>query len=320
MLSKKTLRLVLLGVPILGLAVAAVVLAFGPGTSDQAHADFPHPGLDVSIGSSAPACDSGGSNVCDVPAGGTITVNFNVNSLGGLAYQGYDLLLQYTEVTVVEGSLVQTGAGVWPGCAFAASAPFPGQLAAACGFGISAPDSTYTGVMMHVGFMCPSPAPASPAVITMVAGESSTDLLAADGLHGESVNESLTVTCGASGEEPTNTPPAEDTPTPTVPGDTPTPTNTSMPTTPPAATNTPTPTNTSMPPTATNTRVPTEPPAKGDVNGDGMVNAEDSLWILWQEAGIVDEVPLPENADANNDGMVNSIDALWILWIEGGQV
>jgi hypothetical protein len=75
-----------------------------------------------------------------------------------------------------------------------------------------------------------------------------------------------------------------------------------------------------MPPTATNTRVPTEPPAKGDVNGDGMVNAEDSLWILWQEAGIVDEVPLPENADANNDGTVNSIDALWILWIEGGQV
>ena len=60
--------------------------------------------------------------------------------------------------------------------------------------------------------------------------------------------------------------------------------------------------------------------SKCDVNGDGSITSEDGLWILWQEANIVDRVPLPENADCNNDGQVNSIDALFILWHEGGRI
>jgi hypothetical protein len=68
---------------------------------------------------------------------------------------------------------------------------------------------------------------------------------------------------------------------------------------------------------------PTSTPAPtnlGDVDGDGIIDVEDALWILWAEAGAADAIPRPENADLNHDGVINAVDALYVLWIVGGEV
>ncbi len=313
--TNRTLRLLLLAGPVVALAVAAVVLAFGPGNGNKAQADFPHAGLDFSIASAG--CDStAGPTTCTVAAGATFTLAVKVNTVpAGLTFDGYDSVLQYTGgLTVNEASLSQTGAGNWPDCTFAAHFAAPGQLAAGCGHGIGAASSSYTGQIYHVDFTCPSPAPASPASITLVSGFGNTSLTDASAeAHGEGADEKLTVTCGASGG-PVDTPTPTNTTGPQV-----TPTNTSVPTTPGPATAT----NTPRPATATNTpRPPTATPSvtKGDVNGDGRIDSTDALWVLWDEAGIVDDVPLPENADVNHDGRTNSIDALFILWMATNRI
>jgi hypothetical protein len=117
----------------------------------------------------------------------------------------------------------------------------------------------------------------------------------------------LTVNCG--GE-----------PVPTVPPTaTPTPTSTPVPTTPPAAS----PTNTPRPATPTPTRppaTPTPPIRRCDVNGDGRITSTDALWVLWDVADIVRQVPNPQNADCDGNGRVDVVDALFILWIEGGDL
>ena len=113
-------------------------------------------------------------------------------------------------------------------------------------------------------------------------------------------------------------------PTPTItptPTRTPTPTSTPTPTAtaPPAAT--PTPTSTA---TATSTSTPTSTPtpqhALGDVNGDGIVDSQDALWVLWFEAGFIDSLDFPQAADVNEDGLVNSQDALFILQFDAGMI
>ena len=57
---------------------------------------------------------------------------------------------------------------------------------------------------------------------------------------------------------------------------------------------------------------------QGDVDGDGDIDSVDALWVLWREAGLIDEVPVPAAADVNKDGLTNSIDALVILQIHAG--
>jgi hypothetical protein len=324
MLSRsKTLRVALFAVPMLAVAAAAIVLTFGLGSGEKAQADFPHSGVDLSIGAPALSCDSGGTSTCTADAGATVNVALNLNSIGTLpSYDGYDSIITYTNISVVGTSLVATGAGNWPGCVFSASNfDTPGTMAAGCGIGIGAASSTYTGAMYHIDFTCPSPAPASPAVLTLVHGPGGNTALTDSKFmaHGETVNETLTITCGASGGgDPTDTPVAP-TDTPVGPTNTPVgPTNTPV-----GPTNTPVgPTNTPVPPTNTPTRTNTPMPSDdlGDVNGDGIIDVEDALWILWAEAGIVDDVPLPENADVNDDGVIDSIDALFVLWIVGGEI
>ena len=51
----------------------------------------------------------------------------------------------------------------------------------------------------------------------------------------------------------------------------------------------------------------------GDVNCDGVVDAIDALWILWFTAGLIEDLPCPDNADVNGDGVINSVDAALIL-------
>ena len=117
------------------------------------------------------------------------------------------------------------------------------------------------------------------------------------------------------GEPPTPTP----RPTITPGGPTLTPTPTPTPT--PAVTSTPTPTDTPTPtatPTDTPTPTPTPTPVPqrpcGDVNGDGVVNSQDALWVLWLASGVIDFVPFPDDLDG--DGVTGPIDALLILQIE----
>ena len=321
MLSKnRTLRLVLFAAPALALTAAALFLAFGPGSGRPAQADFPHPGLDLSLAIAAANCDSSGAQTtCDVPAGGTFQLDFKLNTLpADMQYDGYDSVLNFDIVSIDTTTTAQTGAGVWPNCVFATGliAQGPGLIVGGCGIGLPpAPHSTYIGVLYHVNGSCPSPAPAMPGHVSLAKGQGNTSLTDPNAeQHGEDGHvDSLTVTCGASGNA-TNTPaPATNTPMP--PTNTPTgPANTPAP-----ATNTPTtgPTNTPRP---TNTPTATRAISRCDVNGDGHITSEDGLWILWKEADIVDHVPLPENADCNHDGIVNSIDALFAVWIEGGRI
>ncbi|MDZ4278960.1 MAG: dockerin type I domain-containing protein, partial [Dehalococcoidia bacterium] len=56
----------------------------------------------------------------------------------------------------------------------------------------------------------------------------------------------------------------------------------------------------------------------GDVNCDGLINAIDAALILQLGAGIIDELPCPQNADTNEDGMINAVDAALILQFVAG--
>lgn len=138
--------------------------------------------------------------------------------------------------------------------------------------------------------------------------------------------------------EPTDTPAPTGTPAPTpaeAPTDTPEPTAeaTVAPSAPPEATNTPeptpldtttpAPTDTAVPeetPVATATPAPTETPTTspepliGDVDGDGVVTAQDAAQILRHVVGL--EV-LPDSyllqADVDGDGLITAADAAKIL-------
>jgi hypothetical protein len=153
-----------------------------------------------------------------------------------------------------------------------------------------------------------------------------------------------TVTQGAGGGGPTATPTntttgPTPTPTNTTTGPTATPTNTTTgPTPTPTNTTTgptPTPTNTTTGPTATRTptstlggptatrtptRTPTQPAGtlRGDANGDGLLDSQDALWILWAVANRLPSVPNPSKADWNGDGMLTALDALGILQFHAG--
>ena len=111
--------------------------------------------------------------------------------------------------------------------------------------------------------------------------------------------------------------PPQQTPLPTITpgGPSPTPAATPTPTmdvtATPASDVTATPTPTVTPEQVTPTPVPRP---CGDVNGDGVVNSQDALWVLWLASGVIQFVPFPD--DLSGDGVVGPIDALLILQIE----
>ena len=245
--KRNLLRPGIFGLSVVALgALAALVIAWWPGSAQPASADLPHAGIDLSVGVGSSCDSSAGPAKCTLNPGDTFTLNLKVSAIpGGFSYAAYDSSIDFTGVTLVAGSLVQTGAGVWPSCAFPASdLSVDGHIQAGCALGIGAAASTYTGVVMHADFEC-----ASSGTITLVSGIGATSLLDdALAAHGEVGSEVITINCGAAPPPPTVMPTPCDGPCPTA-----TPTNT------PTATNTPgQPTSTRVPPTAT--RTPSGPP------------------------------------------------------------
>ena len=307
---KRALGAVVLGV-LLGAAVLGV-LAFLAGyrPAQRAAADFPHAGLDLSISVGAQCDSTAGPTTCNLGLGETLTLSMNVNTLpADLAYDGYDARVVYSGVTYVSGSEVQQGADVWPECGFPAfdTTTVPGEISTVCALGIGAVSSTYAGALWHVDMQCPNTD--TLGVLTMPHGQGVTALVDSSlQAHGETGSESLTILCGT---PPTPTPTSgTPQPTPTPGGETATPTFTRTAT----PTITPTPTFTVTP---TRTRRPHET-LLGDVDGDLAVDARDALWVLWFDARIVVDVPIPEAADMNEDDVVDATDALFILWVDGG--
>jgi hypothetical protein len=49
-----------------------------------------------------------------------------------------------------------------------------------------------------------------------------------------------------------------------------------------------------------------------------VVNAIDAALILQRSAGLLADVPCPQNADANRDGRVDAIDAALVLQLSAG--
>ncbi|MCH7579897.1 MAG: hypothetical protein IIB22_06595 [Chloroflexi bacterium] len=117
---------------------------------------------------------------------------------------------------------------------------------------------------------------------------------------------------------PSPLPTETETPVPTLP----------MPPSPaPSETDTPVPTDTAVPgpvetdtPVPTNTPVPTSTPAglRGDVNGDGQIDAIDAALVLQFGAGLLPALPNFDRADVNGNGMVDAIDAALILQFSAG--
>jgi hypothetical protein len=295
-------------------AVAAFVAGYRP--ADRAQAGVPTEGLDLSLAVEGQCDSTAGPTTCSFDPGQTFTVNFLLNSLPpDLVYDGYGAQIDFSGVTFVDGSLVQTGEGVWPICGFPASDFPPGQAFVSCALGISSASSAYVGVLFMADFQCA--ATDTLATMKLVHGPGSTELIGIGLTHlfEPGGSETLTIRCGNPADAPSPTPgPPTDTPTPTI---TPTPGGaTETPT--PTASNTPTRTPT---PTATHTPTPTRRPREpllGDVDGDLVVGPLDALWVLWFDAQVVVDVPIPEAADLNEDDVVDATDALFILWIDGG--
>ncbi|OQY60119.1 MAG: hypothetical protein B6245_03190 [Desulfobacteraceae bacterium 4572_88] len=55
---------------------------------------------------------------------------------------------------------------------------------------------------------------------------------------------------------------------------------------------------------------------KGDASGNGVIDSEDALYILYYEANIITADQLLGDCDLNNDDVVDSTDALYILYYE----
>ena len=51
----------------------------------------------------------------------------------------------------------------------------------------------------------------------------------------------------------------------------------------------------------------------GDLNGDDVVDSDDSIYLLWYTY-LPDDYPINQNADFNGDGTVDSDDSIYLLW------
>ena len=115
--------------------------------------------------------------------------------------------------------------------------------------------------------------------------------------------------------QPTPTPSATPTASPTAtPEPTPTPTVTPEPTEDPTPTPEPTEDPTPTPePTDDPTPEPTDGLLAGDVDGSGIVDAQDALMLMRFVMGLADELPAPQNADYNMSGDIDAADALELM-------
>ena len=51
----------------------------------------------------------------------------------------------------------------------------------------------------------------------------------------------------------------------------------------------------------------------GDLNGDDVVDSDDSIYLLWYTY-LPEDYPINQNADFNGDGTVDSDDSIYLLW------
>ncbi len=212
----------LVGLPIAVVALALFVMSMGNGVM-KAHAAV-DPTVNFSI--SSPGCSSSGTPTakCNVNNGSTFVVAFNLLSLPsnvGGSYAGYDANITYTAGLATGAAapkgISQTGAGNWDECVFNASDfTTAGTVAAGCGIGIGAPESTDLGALFHVTFTCVTDN--STQTIALQHGDGKTDIVEGPALtsHSEAAvpaHEDLTINCvpqpTATPVPPTATPPPQ---------------------------------------------------------------------------------------------------------------
>ena len=87
----------------------------------------------------------------------------------------------------------------------------------------------------------------------------------------------------------------------------------------PTPTATPTPTNTPTPtPTATPSPTPTPIGPPGDVDCDRLVTVRDAAIVLQFIAGLLQALPCEGGSDVNGDGHIDANDVIFILWLHAG--
>ncbi|MGH7484152.1 MAG: hypothetical protein ACREMY_00935, partial [bacterium] len=154
------------------------------------------------------------TSTCHVGASVNFTVSAYLNSLGGIAnYQGFDILLNYTGVTLV--SVDKTTGSNWSSCGIpVTSTPAASSILEGCVVNAGTPASSYTGRIANMTFNC-----AANGSITLIHGLGGTDIAQpvtptpANENHGEAegTSESLTIACDA-----TPTPTSTNTPYPEI--------------------------------------------------------------------------------------------------------
>ena len=230
----------LVGLPLAALALALFVMSLGNGVT-KVHAAV-DPVVKYSI--STTGCDSDGVAVCNIPAGSTFTVSFNLATPPTGGYDGYDLTVAWSgSINYLQFSMIQpqpSGTGcIPPASAGSSTTCFYHDIALGESFlggtlkpapnntelngpaslntggaqsihqGAPRPSSTYTGSLLTFQMVCKS-TPGATGTIT-VKSPNGTDILQGATPHSEAADESLTVNCVPA---PTATPPP---PTPTPP-------------------------------------------------------------------------------------------------------
>jgi hypothetical protein len=232
---------IFVGLPLAAIALAVFLLGWGAGSTQQAHAQTQDANFSVAVKGGTCSSDGsegiavkpaapvkGAAQTCNVNAGATFTVNFNLVS--GPMWAGYDLFFNWDgNVNYKVGSLKQQAAqdaklpGT-PNCGFpvgellltgtAKTDPTQlgnGNLSTGCAAS-DALDHTFTGTLAQVDFVCKA---SGSGHITLKHGLGNTDLANAAGSSVELAAgnaESLLINCVPTPATftpvPTATPPA----------------------------------------------------------------------------------------------------------------
>ncbi len=317
-------RIAAAGVAVVALAAAALFLS-GQLPSTSATSGGPEMALTVI------AADGDCEGTCQLELDETFTLAVKIVTAPSSGYVAVQSFVRYGEHLTYNRTGLAADEIVWPDCVgqTAQRPEFdnlagPGQPIYNVGHGCLSgllppqPISTFAGDFVHISMTCSSTDTISDVVQLPYDGVIPPNT--SQGTSGSQitifVNDSqvdtipkltnITIICG---EPPTPTP--LPTITPGGPTLTPTPTPTATPT--PTTTPTPTPAVTATPTLDPATATPRPRPC-GDIDGNGLVNSQDALWVLWLTTGVIDFVPFSD--DLNGDGRTGPIDALLILQIE----
>ncbi|MCH8995421.1 MAG: hypothetical protein IH959_10750 [Chloroflexi bacterium] len=319
-----TKLLMLLPLPLIAVAIGALLPIWVLSSSWPAGADDSGPRMALNVAGEGTSCDAASEPTeCVVPLAGQFTLAVEVIGApdggyvgiqtqvfyGGLAYQPRNLAdeIFWPETALpVRFPAAPTGQEglVSHGDASSTQPPFPAsshtgnivEIALSC----SAQPRRFTLALLPygpatralgAGFRAAAPdGGIGETVPAKTVGTASLDLDGDTTVEAVGVADGLAISCGDTTQ---------------TPADTPTPTQT--------ATDTPT-------PTATATDTATPPRLPGDANCDRNVDSIDAALILQSDAGIIDSLGCPQNADVNEDGSITSSDALLILQLEAGLI